>query len=79
MLIATVLHTLAICSCRERELQLQTETAKEEEDGRTGSRSSDPQPHEQNTGGARAATTRELIAASMIEQAKSFMTEVIYF
>lgn len=70
----------AIYSCRERELQIQTETTKEGEKGQRDSRSSDPQPpREETTETARAATTCELIAASMIEQAKSFMAEVRYF
>lgn len=58
---------------------MQTETAKEEEQGQTGSRSPESQPREETTEAARAATTRELIAASVVEQAKSLMTEVRYF
>ncbi len=58
---------------RERELMLH---AVEKEQGAQKAAQSAPGPVEESPQTTRAATTRELIVASLLEQAKSLMVEV---
>lgn len=58
---------------RERELMLH---ASEKEQGANNAERSAPGPVEESPRITRAATTRELIVASLLEQAKTLMVEV---